>query len=377
MRIPIPWIAVFPLLLTGSLSAQNLAGNWQGVVQSAQTRGELRVVIKVSSTPPEGLSAIMYNIDQGSRPVTANAVSLQGSSLKISLVAIGVTFEGTLSADGNSVTGMWRGATSQQVTFARATQATAWAIPEPPPPAKPMAADADPAFEIATIKPSPPDATGRGLNIDRSGTMTVRNNSLADLIIFSHELHARQLKGLPEGLGSERFDIVAKSDTAGLPNDKQLRSMLRKLIADRFSLAAHREKKEMSVYAITIGKAGPKLTKTQFTGPLPSQTGVSKTIFTNAKVSDLAGFLQGIVLDRPVVDQSGLDGRYDFTLNWTPDETQFGDRRIFPVLLTDPNAETFPDLFTAMQQQLGLKLEITKAPVDILVIDHVEKPSDN
>lgn len=373
-RIP-AWIAA--LLLTSSLFAQNLADSWQGTLPSAQAPGgQLRIVIKVSSTPSDGLSAVMYDIDRGGRVLSANAISLQGSAVKFSIIPLGVTYEGTLSTDGNSITGTWRGRDSQPMTLARATPATAWTIPDPPPPPKAMDSEAEPSFEVATIRPSPPEATGRAFSID-SGRMTVRNNSLADLIIFAYGIHARQLKGLPDGLGSERFEILAKIDTPGQPNDGQVRSMLRTLIADRFKLAVHREKKEMSVYTITVGRSGPKLTKTQFKGSLSSETGTYRTIFTNAKVSDLAGFLQAMVLDRPVVDQSGLDERYDFTLNWTPDETQFGDRRIFPGLPKDPNSEIFPDLFTATQQQLGLKLESTKAPVDILVIEHVEKPSEN
>ncbi len=87
--------------------------------------------------------------------------------------------------------------------------------------------------------------------------------------------------------------------------------------------------------------------------------------------------MQAIVLDRPVVDQTKLDTRYDFTLDWTPDETQFPDRTGPAPPPPAADAETFPDLFTAMQQQLGLKMESTKAPVDVIVIDKVEKPSDN
>ena len=93
-------------------------------------------------------------------------------------------------------------------------------------------------------------------------------------------------------------------------------------------------------------------------------------------MADLAGVMQGAVLDRPVVDQTGITGRYDFTLTWTPDEFQFGGLGM-KVPPPSGDAAAPPDLFTAFQQQLGLKLESTKAPADILVIDHVEKPSEN
>jgi uncharacterized protein (TIGR03435 family) len=105
--------------------------------------------------------------------------------------------------------------------------------------------------------------------------------------------------------------------------------------------------------------------------------GLGNLVVRNANMSDLASLMQAAVLDRPVVDQTGLTGRYDFTLKWTPDEFQF---RNFGAQLPKPAADAPdapPDLMTAMQQQLGLKIEGTKAPVEILVIDHVEKPSAN
>ena len=93
-------------------------------------------------------------------------------------------------------------------------------------------------------------------------------------------------------------------------------------------------------------------------------------------MADFAGLMQTTALDRPVVDQTGLTGKYDFTLDWTPDESQFGGRGGQAPPPAD-NAEAFPDLYTAIQQQLGLKLESTRAPVDVLVIDRLEKPSEN
>jgi uncharacterized protein (TIGR03435 family) len=93
-------------------------------------------------------------------------------------------------------------------------------------------------------------------------------------------------------------------------------------------------------------------------------------------MEEFAGLMQSAVLDKPVIDQTGLAGRFDFTLKWTPDEFQFAGLGIKPPAPAD-NADAPPDLFTAMQQQLGLKLESTKAPADVLVIDHVEKPSEN
>jgi uncharacterized protein (TIGR03435 family) len=136
----------------------------------------------------------------------------------------------------------------------------------------------------------------------------------------------------------------------------------------------------LTVYAFTVGPAGPKLTKTQMTGvALPGLgfRGLGNMMARNATIGDVANLLQTMVLDRPVVDQTGLTDRYDITLNWAPDETQFRVRGDQPPLPAAADADTRPDLFKAVQEQLGLKLESTKAQTDVLVLDRVEKPESN
>jgi len=155
--------------------------------------------------------------------------------------------------------------------------------------------------------------------------------------------------------------------------------MVQKLLAERFKLAFHRDKKELSVYAITVGKNGHKLTKSEGNpSGLPGLffRGLGNLPVTNATLADFAGVMQTAVLDRPVVDQTGIVGRWDFTLNWTPDEFQFGG---LGVRVPPPGnaADAPPDLFTAVQEQLGLKLESTKAPAEVFVVDRAEKPSEN
>ena len=154
---------------------------------------------------------------------------------------------------------------------------------------------------------------------------------------------------------------------------------MQKLLTDRFSLVFHRETKPLPVYTIVVGSRGPMLTKND-TNPngLPSLLfrGLGVLPAMNASMTDLARVMQAAVLDRPVVDKTGLQGRYDFTLTWTPDDSQFRGLGVrVPPPSGDANAP--PGLFTAIQEQLGLKLESTNAPVDVLVIDRVEKPSEN
>ena len=159
--------------------------------------------------------------------------------------------------------------------------------------------------------------------------------------------------------------------------------MIRKLLADRFKLTFHHDKRELSAFVLTVGKNGQKLTPTQFKGPLPGlgfgpAKGGLRMGMRNGTIADFTGFLQTLVLDRPVVDQTDLTGKYDFSFIFTPDDTEFnGHPPKFPQQTGNADADAAPGLFDAMQQQLGLKLDAKKTPVDVLVIDHVEKPSPN
>lgn len=144
--------------------------------------------------------------------------------------------------------------------------------------------------------------------------------------------------------------------------------MLQKMLADRFQLTTHHEKKELPVYAIVLGKTGHKLVKSDGDpNGLPGIgfRGLGAVSARNVNIADFAGFMQNIVLDRPVVDQTGIAGRFDFSLTWTPDETQFAGLGLKVPPPSDTS--TAPNLFDAVQQQLGLKLESTKAPVDVMV----------
>ena len=157
--------------------------------------------------------------------------------------------------------------------------------------------------------------------------------------------------------------------------------MIRKLLAERFQLKFHNDKRELSAFVLTVGKDGSKLAPTQLKGPLPgigmqpSKTG-PMMIMRNAAITDFTGFLQSLVLDRPVVDQTGLTGKYDFTVTFTPDDSLFnGNPPPFPKIAD--GVEPAPGLFDAIQQQLGLKLAAEKTQVSVMAIDHVEKPSAN
>jgi uncharacterized protein (TIGR03435 family) len=253
-----------------------------------------------------------------------------------------------------------------------------------------MAANADPNFEVATIKPNNSGATSmQGLTM-RGRNFATRASSVADLISFAYEVQAKQVVGAPDWLDKDRFDIAAVPEQEGAPNPEQIRIMIRKLLADRFKLTFHRDKREMSAFVLTVGKNGNKLTPTQIKGTLPgigirpAPNGMTLNMI-NATIPDFTGFLQTLVLDRPVVDKTGIQGRYDFQCTFTPDDTQFGGHP--PQMpkpagapetnATDAAATAAPSFYDALQNELGLKLTAEKTQVDVIAIDHVEKATAN
>jgi len=377
------WIIALAALSGGAsfsrLSAQNITGTWQGEIQPPQGKG-LRVVIKVSTTDADKLAAVFYSIDQQSPAIPATTFTRNGSAVKMTIAAANATYEGRLNGEGNSIEGTWSQGVPLPLNLTKATPETAWVIPDPPPPPTQMAADAKPGFEVATIKPARPE--GRfSLLVNRSGMLNTTSTSVADLIKFAYDLHPRQITKGPAWLESEKFDITAKPDVGGMPNGPQLKMMVQKLLKERFQLSFHNEKKELSAYAITVTKTGAKLTKSESPLNLPGFGGGPRAFMVrNATIEEFAHVLQGNILEQPVVDQTGLGAtRYDFQLKWTPDATQGGiggPPPNAPPAAADP-ADAPPDIFLAFQQQLGLKLENTKAQVDVMVIDRLEKPSEN
>jgi len=243
-----------------------------------------------------------------------------------------------------------------------------------------MPANANPEFAVATIKPSRPDAPRGGYGI-RGQDVTTTNVTVSWMIKLGYNVHANQISGAPAWVDSERYDTVGRSDTPGEPSRDQMKLMIQKLLVDRFQLKFHRVKKELPVYAMVVAKSGPKLTVSAgdpnaFPGiGFGREPGVISLVGRNTGLNGVANGLQSNILDKPVVDQTGLTGRYDFQLRFTPDAGQLANfSGIEPANAID-NAP--PDIFTAFEQQLGLKLQATKAVVDVMVIDMIEKPSPN
>jgi uncharacterized protein (TIGR03435 family) len=357
---------------------ENILGTWQGALKAPNGQ-QLRLVFKFS-LEDDKYKAVMYSIDQRTPAIPATTMTRDGSTIKVAIGAVNGNFEGKLSADGNSITGTWTQGQPLPLILARATPETAWAIPEPPPPPVRMAANANPGIEVSTVKPSDPNRPGKLYTIRGADVVTI-NTTLSDLVTMAYDLHPKQISGAPQWVESDKFDLTIRPDVPGQPNVAQMKIIIQKLLTDRFQLKFHREKKELAVYTLTVGKGGPKFSKSQrepdslpglFFGPPPITLNV-----TNATMDQFTNLMQSAVLDKPVVDQTGLKEKYDFILKFTPDANQMlGLRGGAPPPAADLS-DAPPDLFTAVQQQLGLKLDSTKAPADVLVLDRVERPSEN
>jgi uncharacterized protein (TIGR03435 family) len=361
----------------------DIVGTWQGTLHVAAGDNhpaiELRIVNKVAKGDDGKLKVSFYSIDQGGGEMKSSSASFEDGIFKYGIQAIDGSYEGKMSADGKSIAGNWtQGPNSIPLLLERATPETEWTIPPPPVKLPPMAADANPSFEVATIKPSKPDEPGKLFGIRGNHFKTI-NTTLTDLITFAYGVQQKQIVGQPEWMDKDKWDIEAQPDVPGAPNKLQVATMIQKLLADRFQLKFHDDKKELSAYVLTVAKSGNKMTAGS-TDPnqLPGLffTGLGRLTVQNATMEDFAELMQTAVLDKPVVDQTALAGKWNFLLKWTPDESQFGGMGIkVPPPSDAPDAP--PPLFTAIQEQIGLKLDAGKAQVKVLVIDKAEKPSAN
>jgi len=214
------------------------------------------------------------------------------------------------------------------------------------------------SFEVASVKPNKSGSNDSSTNTT-PGSITAQNVSLRQLIFRAYGVSGYSLSG-PNWLGDEKFDIAAKQPSGATPG--QMRPMLQALLAERFRLVAHFEKKSLAGYALIAGKKSPALHEKPPNVGVNTHSGTGRLNATNVSMADLAGLLSR-QLDQPVQDQTGLPGVTDVNLEWSPDG-QTADR---------PSS-----ILTAIQEQLGLKLQPQKVTVDVLVVDHIERvPTEN
>jgi uncharacterized protein (TIGR03435 family) len=213
-------------------------------------------------------------------------------------------------------------------------------------------------FEVASVKPHSSSEGSPHVSIARDpGRLTYTNITVRGLI---REAYGLKVYG-PDALSADRYDVIAKVSPDASKGQRML--MLQALLAERFQLVVHRETKELPIYTLVVGKDGPKLRAVEDDGSAPEagSGGGHQIKAHHISMKLLAATLQGWIGDT-VVDATGLTGLYDFNLDFNVDESTSSEG---------------PTVFEAVQRQLGLKLEARKGPVEVIVIDHVEKPSSN
>jgi uncharacterized protein (TIGR03435 family) len=217
-------------------------------------------------------------------------------------------------------------------------------------------------FEVATVKLNRTGSSDARFPELRNGTLVADNVSLKSLLSAAYALSPQRIIG-PNWLDSDRFDLAGKAPK-GVPNS-EMKPMLQALLKDRFKVALHRETRGMQVYNMIVAKGGLKLAPYDPAHPLaiPPRSGGSmmKATGTMSEIADRLTSLAG----RPVLDKTGVEGRYAFILTYTP-------------LSSTGDSPGLPDFFTAVEQQLGLKLQSKREPLEVLIIDHTERvPSEN
>ncbi|HET9833800.1 MAG TPA: TIGR03435 family protein [Vicinamibacterales bacterium] len=225
-----------------------------------------------------------------------------------------------------------------------------------------------PKFEVASIKPSDPFERRTMFDMPTTGRFRAVGVNLKLLVARAFSIQLTQIAGGPAWLESDRFDIEAKAAgvPAGIDGYREMMRMLQTLLEERFSLKVHSEVRQDSIYELVVSKGGAKLKEAKPNEPTQQQMGRGQLAVTATSMSQLLPILSPLTA-RQVVDKTGLDGLYDFTLTFALEAS-----RPDAPLPVDPSA---PSIFTAIQEQLGLKLESARGPVDVLVIDRAEKPT--
>ncbi|MBV8728220.1 MAG: TIGR03435 family protein [Acidobacteriia bacterium] len=216
-----------------------------------------------------------------------------------------------------------------------------------------------PRFEVASVKPTSPDQlNGSSGGKSGNGRLTMNNVTLKRCIMGAFGIGPNQIAGGPPWLDSDRYEIAAVAEKP--VGDKELNLMLQSLLAERFQLRVHRETRMVAAYVLGVAKNGPKLQPSRNNKDASTRSGHSRIEAKGITMKRLAEVLSR-QMDLPVVDQTGIEGSFDLTLEWAPDGAADGG----------------PSIYTAFQEQLGLRLSSRKMPVEMLVIDHVERPSEN
>jgi uncharacterized protein (TIGR03435 family) len=232
---------------------------------------------------------------------------------------------------------------------------------------------ARPVFDVVSVKATATQSPNSGFRRASPGTLNATNVSLRFLIEYAYDVRDDQISGGPAWIDTEKYEVLAKPPEGGDPREaaRLIRLRTQALLADRFHVTLHRDTKELPVFVLVVAKNGPKGLKE------PSSTTtdfINNGHHLNCQHVSMGTFAKEFLarqIGRSVTDKTGIEGSFDFTLDWSPDDVP-------PAAPADgASVAQFPPLMLALQEQLGLRLDQQKGPVEVLVIDHAERPTGN
>jgi len=369
-------LACLTIGLSVPLHAQTILGTWQGTLPIP---GNPRIAFKIETDGGgDGtLHGVVYEFDKGPAAVALTSATFTPPDVAVDQVNLDISFKGRLAADGKSITGTWtQEKQTYPLTLTLSTPATLFKRSGPAP-LPLMSPTADPAFEVATIKPTPPSSQDSSSHF-RTRDYTAKNRGVLDLIKFAYQVQDRQISGAPAWMADTKFDLAGEPDTPGLPSIDQYRLMIKKLLASRFNLKIHTVQQTFPVYALTRDEKAPTLHHSDpeldsgscyvystEDGHADGRTVFQCVGFTMPAFADL---LMRFIEDRQIVDQTGLTGSFELTLTIPTSAMQGGNGGP-----EDDRAYAFHRAI----QPLGFHLIPKKEPIPVLIIDHLEKPTPN
>jgi uncharacterized protein (TIGR03435 family) len=359
-------ILLISLSVVAVAYAQSIVGTWQGTLPDGEGP---RTVLTIADGGNGALRGSINFVDRSADAFPLLSAIYNAPELKVAFGEF--SFRGKLSSDGKSIAGTWtQGNQSYPLTLALATPETLWTYSGPST-VPTMSPTADPSFEVATVKPSVPDAKNFGYSW-RTRLFQARDNTVADLIRFSYQVRQRQIEGGPSWINELHFEVSGEPDEPGLPSLDQQRLMLRKLLAERFRLGVHIVQKDFPVYALVVDKSPPKINVSAprvnshiGISPRELEDGNTAVQFSYITMPEFTDLLMNFIQDRQIVDETGLNGRFDFTVLIPTSTLHGGD---------DIDKAT---AFLVGVQPLGFKLVPKREPLEVIVIDHLDKPTAN
>ena len=355
--------------LHAQTSTPTIAGTWQGTL-ALPNGNAVRVAFSIAKSPDGSLHGGVKYVDSNVGLVFSS-ITFSAPDLTTSQSMTSMAYHGKLSADGQSIAGTWsQGRLSLPLALTLATPDTLWKHAGPPP----MASDADPSYDVAVIKPALPEEQHPVWNLQAPEFHATGTNA-AELIKMVYKIRGRQILNAPPWVEAKKFDITAKPDTPGVPTDDQSRIMIRKLLSERFHLVCHTATQDYPVLVMTLDPKGPR--------PVPSDPdfnihggmllqkdgGEMQLHLSGVNMQEFLKDLMDRYRDKQIVDETGLKGTYDITLRLPPAALQgTGDGGADDEVGSD---------YIAAAEHAGFKFVSKKAPLPVVIIDHIDPPTAN